>query len=309
MEPLKKPYDSALLLDRSVSMPNCTNHGGSGAFPAGAKCSFVTTLIFIEELENVMTDNLNINQESDEKDNFYIINIEKFSGPLDVLWELIKKSKIDITEVSISSITEQYIAFLKLMEQMDVKVASDFILMASELIYYKSRALLPTGEMEDEYFIQPLPPELIQKLLEYKKFQKSSDELRDLYEMQNNVFMRTASHDEFGEEEYYFEVSLYDLLKAFSSVLNATTAVESREIIFDEILVSDRIEYITQLLKENEAILFVEIFPEIPTKAQVIATFLALLEMTKTSMIKVQQHRVFGDIRILRNFDLESIAN
>ncbi|MCK7484076.1 MAG: segregation/condensation protein A [Candidatus Moduliflexus flocculans] len=105
-----------------------------------------------------MAENEIINPEGSEKENSYIVNIEKYSGPLDVLWELIKKSKIDITEISISQITEQYIAFLKIMEDMDVKVASDFILMASELIYYKSRALLPTGEVEDEYFTQPLPP-------------------------------------------------------------------------------------------------------------------------------------------------------
>ena len=256
-----------------------------------------------------MTENLTDITENNDKDNSWIVNIDKFNGPLDVLWELIKKSKIDITEVSISEITEQYIAFIKMMEEMDVKLASDFILMASELIYYKSRALLPSGEMEDEYFTQPLPPELIQKLLEYKKFQKSSDELKDMYEKQDNVFIRENRPEDIGEEEFYLEVSLYDLLKAFSVVLNTTTAVESREIIFDEILVSDRIEHITQLLKENETILFAEIFTGVPTKAQVIATFLAVLEMTKTLMIKVQQHRVFGDIRILRNFRLERIEN
>jgi len=256
-----------------------------------------------------MADNLTLNQENGERESSYIVNIEKFSGPLDVLWELIKKSKIDITEVSISEITEQYIAFLKMMEDMDVKLASDFILMASELIYYKSRALLPTGEMEDEYFTQPLPPELIQKLLEYKKFQKSSEELKSMYETQDNVFIRANRPEDLGEEEYYLEVSLYDLLRAFSSVLNASAPVESREIIFDEILVSDRIEYIIQMLKENEAVLFADIFPEIPTKPQVIATFLAVLEMAKTSMIKVQQHRVFGDIRILRNFALDQLGD
>jgi len=136
-----------------------------------------------------MTENLIVNSDTPEKENAYIINIDKFSGPLDVLWELIKKSKIDITEVSLSGITEQYIEFLKLMEEMDVKLASDFILLASELIYYKSRVLLPTGEVEDEYFTQPLPPELIQKLLEYKKFQKVTDELKNLYDVQNDVFV------------------------------------------------------------------------------------------------------------------------
>ncbi|HOP30033.1 MAG TPA: segregation/condensation protein A [Spirochaetota bacterium] len=254
-----------------------------------------------------MTDNITTNSENQEKESGYIINIDKFSGPLDVLWELIKKSKIDITEVSLSKITEQYIEFLKLMEEMDVKLASDFILLASELIYYKSRALIPTGEVDDEYFTQPLPPELIQKLLEYKKYQKVTDELKDMYETQNNVFIRHNVLDELGEEEYYLDVSLYELLKAFSNVLNSTNEVETGEIIFDEILVSDRIEYITELLKEKEAILFTEIFSAKPSKAEVIATFLAMLEMSKTKMVRVQQHRVFGEIRILRNFTLENI--
>lgn len=256
-----------------------------------------------------MTDNIIQNPENQEKDSGYIINIDKFSGPLDVLWELIKKSKIDITEVSLSKITEQYIEFLKLMEETDVKLASDFILLASELIYYKSRALLPTGDVDDEYFTQPLPPELIQKLLEYKKYQKVTDDLKDMYEVQNNVFIRHNVLDELGEEEYYLDVSLYDLLKAFSNVLNSTNEVETGEIIFDEILVSDRIEYITELLKEKDVILFTEIFSAKPTKAEVIATFLAMLEMSKTRMVRVQQHRVFGEIRILRNFTLENIEN
>jgi hypothetical protein len=103
-----------------------------------------------------------------ERDEGYVLHIDNFDGPLDLLWGLIKKAKIDITEVSISQITEQYIAYLRLMEELNIQVASDFILMASELLYYKSRALLPGGEMEDEYFVPPLPPELIQKLLEYK---------------------------------------------------------------------------------------------------------------------------------------------
>ncbi|HOP62864.1 MAG TPA: segregation/condensation protein A [Spirochaetota bacterium] len=256
-----------------------------------------------------MTENSTIIPDNQEKENGYIINIEKFSGPLDLLWELIKKSKIDITEVSLSKITEQYIAFLKLMEDMDVKLASDFILLASELIFYKSRALLPAGDVDDEYFTQPLPPELIQKLLEYKKYQKVTDELRGMYEVQNNVFIRNNVLDELGEEEYYLDVSLYELLKAFSNVLNSTNEVETGEIIFDEILVSDRIEYITELLKEKDMVLFTEIFSGRPTKAEVIATFLAMLEMSKTLMVKVQQHRVFGEIRILRNFTLENIEN
>jgi len=254
-----------------------------------------------------MSENELRNTDKPENENLYIVNIDKFNGPLDVLWELIKKSKIDITEISLSQITEQYISYIKMMEDMDVRIASDFILMASELIYYKSRVLLPSGEVEDEYFTQPLPPELIQKLLEYKKYQKVSDKLKNMYEVQNNVFIRENSEEGIGDEEYYLEVSLYELLKAFSNVLNSTDPVDTREIIFDEILVSDRIEYITEMLKENEFIIFQGLFSDKSSRAEIISTFLAILEMSKTEMIKVQQHRIFGDIRILRNFSLERL--
>ncbi|MFA5519063.1 MAG: segregation/condensation protein A [Spirochaetota bacterium] len=254
-----------------------------------------------------MSENVITGEAVFENENSYVVSIDQFNGPFDVLWDLIKKSKIDITELSISEITEQYIAFLKKLEAMDVKLASDFILMASELLYYKSRALLPSGDVEDEYFTKPLPPELIQKLIEYKKFQKVSDELRNYFDKQNNVFLRENIPGELGEEEYYYDVSLYELLKAFSAVLNSATVVESREILFDEILVSDKIDSIIQLLKEKESLLFDDIFTSKPSRAEVIASFLALLEMTKSGIIKIQQHRVFGDIRILRNFNLEQI--
>jgi segregation and condensation protein A len=247
-----------------------------------------------------------INQNEYGEENRYILTIDKYTGPLDVLWELIKKSKIDITEISISEITEQYTAFLKLMEDMDIKVASSFILMASELIYYKSRALLPADDMKDEYFVQPLPPELIQKLLEYKKFQKASTELKSMFEMQNNVYIRNNIYENSENEELYLEVSLYELIRAFSNVLNSTEVTAIQEIIFDEILVSDKIEYITEMLKESEFIIFNQIFSKKASKGEIIASFLAVLEMSKTGIIRVQQHRIFGDIRILRNFTLGS---
>jgi segregation and condensation protein A len=245
-----------------------------------------------------------INNNGYEHENSYILNIDKFNGPLDLLWELIKKSKIDITEIPISEITEQYIAFLKLMEDMDIKIASSFILMASELIYYKSKALLPADEMKDEYFVQPLPPELIQKLLEYKKFQKVSNELKDMFEIQNNVYIRNTIYENSENEELYLDVSLYELIRAFSNVLNSKEVAAPQEILFDEILVSDKIEFITEMLKENEFIIFNQIFSKIATKAEIVVSFLAVLDMSKSGIIKVQQHRIFGDIRILRNFSL-----
>ncbi|MDR3237112.1 MAG: segregation/condensation protein A [Spirochaetia bacterium] len=236
----------------------------------------------------------------------YLIHIERFEGPLDVLWDLIKKSKIDITEISISEITEQYIAYLKLMEQMNVHIASEFIWTASELLYYKSRAILPSADIEDEYFVQPLPGELIQKLLEYKKFQRSSLAFKEAYDLQANVFTST-NIIEGTEEIAYTSVSLFDLLKAFAKVMDSGISVEHEEIVFDEILVSDRIEYIISFLKEKESVVFTDIFCSIPTRAEVIASLLAVLEMIKIKMIKVIQDQIFGELLIIRSFSSEQI--
>jgi segregation and condensation protein A len=186
------------------------------------------------------------------------------------------------------------------MEQMNIQVASDFIVMASELLYYKSKALLPGGELEDEYFIPPLPPELVQRLLEFKKYQDASRSFRRMFELQADAYSRVNPVETGGAEPELIEVSLFDLLSAFAEVMDSTREIEQKEIVFDEILVSDRIALITELLKEKEQVLFAEIFTQKPSRAEIVATFLAMLEMVKTGKLKIMQHRVFGDIRLLR---------
>jgi len=241
-----------------------------------------------------------INEELyDDVGDKYIIHIDNFEGPLDLLWNLIKKSKIDIIDVSLSQITEQYLKYLQLMERMNIHIASTFILMASQLVFYKSRSLLPAGEIEDEYFVPPLPPELIQKLLEYKKYQLLTVEFDKMIQMQSDIFIRNNIITDINEEEYV-ELSLFDLLNAFTNVINKGELVEDEEIVFDDILVSDRINHILELLNGKEQILFEEIFSMKPRLFEVIVSFLAILEMTKGGLIKLLQHTVFGDIVIFR---------
>lgn len=233
----------------------------------------------------------------------------EMSDPLAVIWYLIKKSTIDITEVSISYITEQYINYLRLMETLNMHIASEFILMASELLYYKSRSLLPSGDIDDEYFTPPMPPELIQKLLEYKKFQQSSMRLKDAYDSQVNVYSRLNSMEGIdGVETVYREVSLFDLLKAFAHVMDSSAASETEreEIVFDEILVSDRIEYIASFLQDKESVIFTDLFITVPRKAEIIASIMAVLEMVKTKMIKVLQEQIFGEIVLVRHFSSDN---
>jgi segregation and condensation protein A len=229
-----------------------------------------------------------------------VLAVDKFEGPLDLLWNLIRESKLDITEISLSMVTEQYIHYLRLMDTLNIQVAAEFIVMASELLYYKSKALLPAGEMEDEYFVQPLPPNLVQKLLEYKKFQAAAEDMRSLFENQSDCFSRPARVEELAGDELYLEVSLFDLLKAFAEVIDSQETIEQEEIVFDEVLVSDRISFIESLLADRESVLFEEMFPPAPGRAVIIASFLAVLEMSRMRRIRIMQHRLFGEIRIFR---------
>ena len=245
--------------------------------------------------------------EREEDEQPYVIRIERFEGPLDLLWDLIKRSKIDITEISISEMTEQYINHLKLMERMNMHVTSDFIWMASELLYYKSRALLPSEAIEDEYFTPPLTPELIQKLLEYKKFQRVSVDLKDAYKHQADIFMR---HNiiEGMDEITYSSLSLFDLLDAFAKITDTRKEIEQEELVFDEIQVKERIDHILSFLKEKESVAFMEIFSAKPSMAELIASFLAILELSKASLIKIVQEQFFSDISLVRSFSLSQVS-
>jgi segregation and condensation protein A len=247
--------------------------------------------------ENLKADNEQNNQK--ESGN-YILDIQNFKGPLDLLWELIRKAKIDVTEIYVAQITEQYIQYLKLMEEMDFKIASEFIITASELLYYKSKILLPSEEIGDEYFIPPFSPNLIEKLIEYKKMQLTSFKLKELYEHSDNFYTRT-NPELVSEEEVYIDVNLFDLLKAFTTALNKKSEVIQKEIIFDEILVSDRIEYIIKTLKDKSRVLFHDLFQFPYNRAEIIATFLAILELAKRRNIKIIQYNVFGEIAIIAN--------
>jgi segregation and condensation protein A len=232
-----------------------------------------------------------------------ILHISNFEGPLDLLWNLIRRSKIDIVEVSISEITSQYIAVLKEMEKMNISVATEFINMASELLYYKSKALLPSGEIDDDFFVPPLPPELVAKLLEYKKYQLSSMKLRESYDRQSDCYVREIVPPKPEGEDEYVTMSLFDLLNAFVDIMSKTRDVEEQEIVLDEILVSDRIHFLISVLRIREKIVFQEIFPKIPSRAEVVATFLAILELAKMQRIQLLQERTYGAIIIARTFN------
>jgi segregation and condensation protein A len=256
---------------------------------------------FLGFMDTIDTQNTEV-VESVSNDERCILHIENFEGPLDLLWNLIKRAKIDIVEVSISDITEQYIGYLREIEKMDIAVATDFINMASELLYYKSKALLPRGEIDDDFFVPPLPPELVAKLLEYKKYQLSSMSLKSMYDRQSDCYVRDIPAKKPEGEGEFVTMSLFDLLNAFVEMMSKVNEVEEQEIVLDEILVTDRIMHIISILRAKEQVIFREIFTAHPTRAEVIATFLAILELAKLHHIMVKQDMTYGEIFINRTF-------
>lgn len=231
----------------------------------------------------------------------YQVKLEAFEGPLDLLLHLIKKEEIDIYNIPISRITEEYLNYLELMKMLNLDIAGEFLVMAATLLHIKSKKLLPVVE-KDEETLEELDPcqELVKQLLEYKRFKEVAKVLSERELNQQKIFTRPPLKIEsMGDEEYVIEASLFDLLDAFRNVLKANkTSV--REIIQEEVKIEERIQIIQQLLTEKESLTLDEIFTPESTKMEMIVTFLALLELIKQKQIKILQTRLFDKIRIFR---------
>ncbi|MBN1898482.1 MAG: segregation/condensation protein A [Spirochaetes bacterium] len=238
----------------------------------------------------------------EEKDTGYTVKLEKFEGPMDLLLYLINKAEIDIYDIPIGEITEQYLKYINLMKKIDINVSAEFIVMAATLMYIKSKMLIPTDvEIEDEYFEDPRK-ELVEQILEYQKFKNAADDLKQKEEEVSNVFFRPSSQMvmEFGDAENWVDVKLLDLINIFSKFIEYTDTEDLGYILPERITVGTRIDQISEILKEKDQIDFQSLFVEKVEVWDVVVTFLAILEMIKQRKIFVKQHKLFGDIKIFR---------
>lgn len=227
--------------------------------------------------------------------------IENFEGPLDLLLHLIKKSKVEIEDVKLSAITEQYLEIMQQIESVDLEVASEFIEVAATLIEIKSKALLPKliTEEEDDQDPEVL---LLQRLNEYKLFKESCEKLKPLESVD-----RFYKKPEPGAHKFRIvikDMQLDMLLNAFTGILHRVTEVEKntspKQVIKEVFTVSNKIAAIKDALVIKEKIMFSELFENSSTREEIITTFLALLEMLKLQQIKCLQGEVFNDIEILK---------
>jgi segregation and condensation protein A len=235
----------------------------------------------------------------------YKVQFEVFEGPLDLLLYLIKKEEVDIYAVNLTKLATQFIEYIDLMRQFDLEVAGVFLVMASTLMYIKSRELLPVEqqvvvEAEDEG--EDPRWELIRQLVEYKKFKDAAAQLQTLEERQENVFPRLPGKIEFESEAApaKSEVGIFDLLNAVNSVLKRfqEKTAGSREIYEDKWTVSEKIEFVLKILSERGSVKFSELFETAANRAEVVCTFLALLELIRLKQLVCVQPEPFAEIEI-----------
>lgn len=224
-----------------------------------------------------------------------------FEGPLDLLLHLIKEQKIDIYDIPIVQITQQYMHYLELMKELNLEVAGDFLVMAATLIHIKSKMLLPPDEEEMDAPAEDPRSELVRRLLEYQSYKDSSLHLRKREEIWKNVFQRTVSDMdslEFEDEPAFIEASVFDLISAFRKLLEKAPE-QIIEITRESLTVSDRINFILEQLENEEGIRFESLFEEGSTKLTLIVTFLALLETVRLGLVKIYQERAFDRIWLM----------
>jgi len=232
------------------------------------------------------------------------VKLSIYDGPLDLLLDLIKKNEMDILNIQVSEITRQYLEYLAEMKRLDLEVAGEFLVMAATLVYIKSRMILPqTEDDEDEEGGDPRA-ELVRKLLEYQAFKEAAKELGMLETERGKAFTRQIadyyladlSAEDAGIDT--FSANLYDLLSAFQKVLTLKGREAMHEVYEEVISIDQKISDLKAALAQRKRVLFTEMFPARWTRNELIATFLALLEVVKGKFARFVQEKQFGEIVI-----------
>lgn len=233
----------------------------------------------------------------------YKVKLEVFEGPLDLLLYLIKQDEIDIYEVSLERITRQYLEYLQAFKELNIELAGEFIVMAANLIYLKSRSLLPVDQQPPEEDAEEDDPrwDLIRQLIEYKKFKEAATELHLRQLKQERIFAREGSSGSVLQEPLRLEeVGIFQLINAFQTVLKRIEArQDAQEIFAERFSVSEKIELILQRVANNARLRFSDLFGDAVSRVEVVVTFLALLELIRLRQLRALQKNMFEEIEIV----------
>ncbi len=237
----------------------------------------------------------------------YKIKIPVFEGPLDLLLYLVKKDHLNIYDIPIAKVTEQYLAYLNIMQMLDLNIAGEFLVMAATLMQIKSKMLLPAEQAPQEEEEDPRA-ELVRRLLEYEKFKEIAESLRQKELIQQEMFKRPKSpvepeKEEAASGEVYFEASIFDLINAFSKALEEVPKEVFYQVIKDEFTIEEKVHQILHLLLARDSVLLSELFRQSKNKMEIIVTFLAILELIRLKETVARQTDLFQEIELSRNKD------
>ena len=236
--------------------------------------------------------------ENNNGDEPYKVHLENlFEGPMDLMIHLIKKNELDIYDIPIALITEQYLEYLNWMKMMNIDFAGEFLVMASTLAQIKSRMLLPVHEEDDQ---EDPRLELTKPILEYLQMKSAAEQLSDRDLLGENTFVRSGPDEKIikDSQDEFIQIGLFELIDAFQKILDKIPGDDRMEFTADKISVQDKISQIIDILESKGSTTFTELFSENAGKGEIIVTFLAILEMVKLALIRVVQHLQTGVLRL-----------
>lgn len=247
----------------------------------------------------------NILNRSDE----YTIIIDNFEGPLDLLLFLITKNKMNIFDISLSDLTDKYIQYLNQMEELNLNIASEFIVMAATLLNIKSKKLLPDIVKEDdEEITEDL---LIQRLIDYKKYKEISNDINNMYNSNFGSFSKPIEKINFNKnQEYTGDILDLKMLKAIyenllsrnENKINYRAKEVEKLAMYEKVTVKDKVNQILSYLKKNKSMIFNRVFDSKKNEnIEVVTAFLGILELSKSKEISINQEKIFSDIHIVKN--------
>ena len=235
----------------------------------------------------------------DGSEDIYKVKVENiFEGPMDLLIHLIRKNEVDIYDIPIALITDQYLEYLEWMKAMNVDLAGDFLVMAATLAHIKSRMLLPSSGDDDE---EDPRMEIARPLLEYLEIKSAAEELAKRQLLGEYTFTRKPGKLDIPadpDEQQYVQVGLFELVEAFKTILENVSREHRVNFDEDRITLKDRIAEIVDLMETQGSVVFTELFMEKPDRPMVVITFLAILEMVKMSLVRIVQNTQSGTIRL-----------
>ncbi|WP_338116334.1 ScpA family protein [Thalassolituus oleivorans] len=224
--------------------------------------------------------------------------LEQFEGPLDLLLYLIRKQNLDILEVNVSDIVDQYLQYIEMMQAMQLELAGEYLVMAAMLAEIKSRVLLPRNQDAEDGEEEDPRAELLRRLQEYERFKDAAEQIDELPRLERDVFTAIIDAPDRIQERVHPEVDMREMMLALASVMRRAERFEHHEIQREQLSTRERMSDVLEALKGGHFVPFRNLFSPEEGKLGVVVTFLAILELIKESMIDIVQHELFGVIHL-----------